>query len=444
MNKLTGILCCTRDGVIGDKGTIPWKSDMSTFTKVTKMYKSSTLLLCAPKTYKTLNKSLLEDKSRPIKIITRENITDVESIVKPYEHVFVIGGSWLYDKLKDKIQYYYVSILHDDHCGDSYIDLTYIKHNFKFDGTKFIRRESNEKLYFNIIKNISTLGSKYKGKTKGDETIGLNGITTRYNLYNYKLPVLTSKHIFLNGIIAELLWFIRGETNVKILNDKGVNFWKKNTNRETLDSLGLIDRNEYDAGPIYGFGFRYFGAKYTDCNTDYTGQGVDQLWDIITRIREDRSNGTSSRRNIISLWDPTKLGEMALPPCHILYQFILHDTKILTCILYQRSGDVGLGVPFNIVSASILLNIICAMTNTIPGELVHTIGNAHIYKLHLKSLLNQEDIYNTYPKLPEVNIKIIGLDNKSTINDINSDSINISEYKHYTANKLKMINTSSI
>jgi len=449
---MIGIVCCTRNGVIGAEGKIPWfhPSDSKLFTKITKAHKRS-LLLCGTKTYKTLHKSLLTDKIRKVIIITNENINTIDQIIKPYRKVFVIGGSWLYDKLKDKIQQYIITMLCDDIPGDKFIDLNYIRNNFEFVMgdtisagiiSQYKRKPSNESLYFKMILQISSLGCNYKGYTKGDRTIGLNGITTCYNLSDNKLPVLSSKYIFLKGIVKELLWFIRGETDVSILNKDNVKFWNMNTNRSTLDKLQLEYRKEYDAGPIYGFNFRYFGAKYIDCDTDYKGSGVDQLTDVINRIRKDVKLGKTSRRNIISLWNPSQLSEVVLPPCHVLYQYVLNDNKTLSCIMYQRSGDLGLGIPFNIVSASLLLNIICAMTNTIPYELIHVIAHAHIYKDHLQSLLKQYYSYNINPKLSEVTVKICGLDNTSTVDDISEKNIDISSYKYYKTDKLNMINTS--
>jgi len=152
--------------------------------------------------------------------------------------------------------------------------------------------------------------------------------------------LLTTKRVFLRGVIEELLWFIKGSTNANELKEKNVRIWDKNSTREYLDNLGFTDREIGDLGPVYGFQWRHFGAHYTTMNDDYSGKGVDQLHEVIDLIKND----PYSRRIIMSAWNPSDLPSMALPPCHCLAQFYVDPVKKeLRCQLYQRSADVGLG-----------------------------------------------------------------------------------------------------
>uniref|UniRef100_F6XVH4 Thymidylate synthase n=3 Tax=Ciona intestinalis TaxID=7719 RepID=F6XVH4_CIOIN len=156
-------------------------------------------------------------------------------------------------------------------------------------------------------------------------------------------PLLTTKRVFWRGVAEELLWFIRGSTNAKELADKNVHIWDANGSRKFLDNIGLTEREEFDLGPVYGFQWRHYGAEYKDMHSDYTNQGVDQLKKVIDTIRTNPND----RRIIMCAWNPVDLPKMALPPCHAFAQFYVCNGE-LSCQLYQRSADMGLGVPFNI------------------------------------------------------------------------------------------------
>jgi thymidylate synthase len=193
-----------------------------------------------------------------------------------------------------------------------------------------------------------------------------------------KIPFITTKKLFYESVIKELLFFISGATDTKLLEQQKVTIWKKNTSKESLQELGL-KYDEGDMGPGYSFQWRHFGAEYKGCDVDYSGQGVDQLQMLINGIRND----PFSRRHILSAWNPAQISEMALPPCHVLAQFYVSaDKQYLDCQLYQRSGDLFLGVPFNIASYALLTYMIAHITNLKPRKLVHVIGDAHIYNNH--------------------------------------------------------------
>jgi thymidylate synthase len=156
--------------------------------------------------------------------------------------------------------------------------------------------------------------------------------------------------VFWRGLAEELIWFIKGETNAKKLSEKKVRIWDANGSREFLDNLGFTDRPEGDLGPVYGFQWRHFGAQYNGVGANYEGVGVDQLADCVKQLKEN----PTSRRIIMSAWNATDINKMALPPCHLLCQFYVDNMNRLSCQLYQRSADMGLGVPFNIASYALL------------------------------------------------------------------------------------------
>ncbi|KAK8139470.1 hypothetical protein PG984_002850 [Apiospora sp. TS-2023a] len=221
------------------------------------------------------------------------------------------------------------------------------------------------------------------------------------------LPLLTTKRVFTRAVIAELLWFISGSTSSKPLSDAGIKIWDGNGSRAFLDGLGLTHRAEGDLGPVYGFQWRHFGADYVDCDTDYTGQGVDQLAEIVHKLRTNPHD----RRLILSAWNPKAMKEMVLPPCHMFAQFYVSYPRAATennttsqedqteetpkpkghlhCQLYQRSCDMGLGVPFNIASYALLTHMLAHVCDLVPGSLTHVMGDAHVYVDHVDALRTQ-------------------------------------------------------
>lgn len=259
--------------------------------------------------------------------------------------------------------------------------------------------------YFNLVNNILGNG-KFKPDRTGTGTISLFGAQMRFDLRDNTMPLLTTKRVFWRGIVEELLWFIKGSTDSNILKEKGVHIWDANGSKEFLDKSGLQHREEGDLGPVYGFQWRHFGAQYKDKNTDYTSKGIDQLRDIVERIKKNPYD----RRLILSAWNPVDIPSMALPPCHCLAQFYVNDNE-LSCQLYQRSADAGLGVPFNIASYSLLTHMIAHLTDLKPGDFVHTLGDAHIYKDHVEALQEQLKRKPTTP--PKINFlrKVQDIDN---------------------------------
>jgi thymidylate synthase len=243
----------------------------------------------------------------------------------------------------------------------------------------------DELQYLEQIRYILKNGIEKPDRT-GTGIYSIFGTQMRFNIRNNIFPLLTTKRMFYRGIIEEFLWFTKGSTDAKELQKKKVRIWDGNTSREFLDSRGLTHLDEGDCGPIYGFNFRHFGAKYKGCHTDYTGEGYDQLMETVRLIREE----PHSRRILITLWNPTQLKEVCLPPCHHTYQFWVANGE-LSCFLYQRSSDFFLAGNYNLCTAVLLVHMLIKLSNCglKPGEVIHSIGDTHIYKNHVEQCHKQ-------------------------------------------------------
>jgi thymidylate synthase len=249
---------------------------------------------------------------------------------------------------------------------------------------------SEENQYLQLLGDILQRGSKRSDRT-GVGTIGIFGSQLRFSLEDNKVPMLTTKKMFTKGIVEELLFFLRGETDTKKLEDKGVNIWKGNTTREFLDKQGLEDLPEGDMGKGYGFQWRNFGGKITSnkysskpAPRNRYAKGIDQVAEVIHKLKTNPTD----RRILISAWNPSQLKEMALPPCHILVQFYVDNGK-LSSQFYMRSVDTFLGLPFNILSYAILTRIIAQTVGMETKELIFVGGDTHIYQNHIQQVSEQ-------------------------------------------------------
>ncbi|EED43902.1 thymidylate synthase [Enterocytozoon bieneusi H348] len=283
-----------------------------------------------------------------------------------------------------------------------------------------------EHQYLELIKRILRDGIQCNDRT-GTGTRSVFGAQLRFSLRNNQFPLLTTKRVAIKSIIGELLFFIRGQTNNKILKQQGIHIWDGNSTREFFDKVG-IQREEDDLGPVYGFQWRHFGAHYKTCHDDYTGEGVDQLKYVIDEIQKN----PESRRIIVSAWNPLCLKDMALPPCHTLFQFRVYGNK-LSCMLYQRSGDVGLGIPFNIASYALLTIIVAQICNLEPDEFVHTIGDAHIYNDHIEALNKQI----TRTPFPFPKLKLANKEYRK-FEDFEIEDFILEDYNHHPGIIMKM------
>jgi len=272
------------------------------------------------------------------------------------------------------------------------------------------------KQYLDLLTHIKTTGTSKVDRT-GTGTISTFGYQMRFDL-SEGFPLLTTKKVHLKSIIHELLWFINGDTNIKYLVDNGVRIWNEwpyvnftktaEYNGETLKEFVELVKNSDEfakkygeLGPVYGKQWRHFEGP--------DGLYVDQLAELIENIK----NNPGSRRLIVNAWNPPLIPQMALPPCHMMFQFYVNDGK-LSCQLYQRSADTFLGIPFNIASYALLTMMIAKVTDLEPGDFVHTLGDAHIYNDHLK----------------QVDLQLSRKPKKLPIMSINPNVKNIEDFKY--------------
>jgi thymidylate synthase len=227
--------------------------------------------------------------------------------------------------------------------------------------------------YLDLLRTILDRGKDRADRT-GTGTRGIFGHQMRFDLRE-GFPLLTTKKLHVKSIMHELLWFVRGETHVKPLQEAGVRIWNEWATPEQTARFG---RQEGDLGPVYGHQWRNFGATRKADGT-YEKDGVDQLKRVLHDIKEN----PNSRRLLVTGWNPKEADQVALPPCHTLFQLYVQDGE-LSCQLYQRSADVFLGVPFNIASYALLTMMIAHVSGLRPGDFVHTFGDAHLYKNHLE------------------------------------------------------------
>ena len=269
--------------------------------------------------------------------------------------------------------------------------------------------------YHELLRHISDIGVRHDDRT-GTGTISTFGYQTRFNLRD-GFPIVTTKRVPFRWVAEELFWFLSGSTDEKDLNARGVDIWAEWATAEQTERFG---REEGDLGPVYGYLWRSFGGEYPQTN------GVDQ---IARLVREIETN-PNSRRLLVSGWDPRVCDDVALPPCHTLFQFKVESGKILHCQLYQRSADAFLGVPFNISSYALLTHLVAHACGLEPGDFVHTFGDLHIYSNHLNQvdeLLSREPL--ELPKLEFVNAD--GLKGLEGLLNFKFENLKLQNYQSY-------------
>jgi len=476
---------------IGCNGKLPWRlpGDMAHFKKITSTPPSPGLInavIMGRKTWESIPPKFRPLDNRTNIILTRtppqdgfgdnvkvaKSLEEVEGILGGLDNLgraFVIGGGQVYEESIQKgmvNQIYYTNVkdvpedvefdawfpeldaqtwecrpyeggewkVHEK-SGMSYQFLEYVKMEKEQEEKKeevLVEEGAHvnpeEMQYLEMCRDIIEHGVE-RGDRTGTGTLSRFGTQMRFSLRDGTLPLLTTKRTFWRGVAEELLWFIEGNTNGNDLAAKNIHIWDGNGSREFLDSRGLPHREVGDLGPVYGFQWRHFGAKYVDMHTDYTGQGVDQLAECIDKIK----NNPEDRRIIMSAWNPADLEDMALPPCHMFCQFYV-DTrkKELSCQMYQRSADMGLGVPFNIASYALLTHMIAHVTGLKAGDFVHTIGDAHVYLNHVDAL--KEQLSRPPRAFPKIRIN----PEKKGIDDFVFDDFEVVGYKPHKTIKMKM------
>ena len=302
---------------------------------------------------------------------------------------------------------------------------------------------AEEYQYINLIREILDRGTWEEGRN--GKTKSIFGHSMRFSLADGKIPILTTKKTAWKTCLKELLWFIRGETDNKLLQDQGVHIWDGNSTREFLDSRGLSNYEVGELGPIYGRQWRQFNAPYITKKDKKFAEGlpenekayynieggVDQLQQIIDALKDPKQR--TSRRLIMTAWNPCQLDDMALPPCHIFCQFNVHNENKLSCAMYQRSCDVALGESFNIASYCFLTHLLAKHCGLQAHEFVYFKGNCHIYEEHIDGLKLQ--ITRQPFPFPSVSIKQV----RENINDYQVDDVIIENYQHHEPIKFQMV-----
>jgi dihydrofolate reductase/thymidylate synthase len=389
-----------------------------------------------------ISKTLKEEEG----ILVYPDLSQALSYIKTCEYIentFVIGGSQLYETAleSDQLRFVYVNTIFGKYESNIHFpeidsskfqeDSSYEYHNLDTGGVRFSRYcrverdNQDEENYLNLLRDIMTNGDVRQ--TRNSVTKSLFGKQLSFDLKN-KFPLLTTKKMFLRGIFEELMWFLRGQTNSKILEEKKVNIWKGNTTEEFIKSMNL-DYAEGDVGNMYGFQWKHFGTDYHGCDKDYTNKGYDQIEYVLNLLRNDKY----SRRILMTTYAPDKAYQGVLYPCHgIVVQFYVREDEginYLSCHMYQRSADMFLGVPFNISSYALLVYILCEVLNNgedhtmkfKPDKLTMSFGDVHIYSEHFSQVETQ---ISREPKdFPRLEIS-----SKSKLEDFEWEDVKVQNY----------------
>ena len=464
---------CKKNNGIGFKNNIPWnlRSELKYFKEITTRKDenhSSNIVIMGRKTWDSLPKKPLPNRTNIILSKAMDNDT-IASIEEKYENTFVkrdldvylkeldidnehnslfnvyiIGGSQIYEEVMNmniNLNIYATEIYTEFECdtffpniNDETFALTHVSEFKKENGIYFRHKiyklrnctltdelwiNAEDKQYLETLKEIMNEGQENIDRTN----VGTKSIFGQQYKYNLRdtFPALTTKRIFFRGIFEELMLYLTGKTDNNILNDKKIHIWNGNTTREFLDNRGLKNYPVGDMGETYGFNFRHFGAKYIDCNQDYSGQGTDQLSNILHLIKND----PHSRRIIINLWNAATLNNAALPACLCMYQFYVNTTKKeLNLQIYIRSSDFFLANNWNACTGALLVHMICYLKDIdlTPGFLTVVTGDTHIYNSH-----NQQVIENL-KRTPKPFPKLIIHEEKANLQEYTFEDLKLIDY----------------
>lgn len=451
-----------------NKYSIPWNNsiDMNFFKETTSGNKN--VVIMGRNTYFSLpikklpNRKNIVITSKP-NLIEHPDVQCFESLDNALNNhkdfdIYIIGGAKLYEealnhKNLDKILW---NIILDskNNCNIKFpitfieamnkfdIDFNYnkIRSNLNVSFYKFtnkIERNIDESNYLNLLHKILINGDSRQ--TRNSITKSIFGEKLEFNLIN-QFPLLTTKKMFLRGIFEELVWFLKGQTDSKILENKNVNIWKGNTSKEFIDKMNLPYR-EGDVGNMYGFQLKHAGTNYDGCDINYSQKGFNQINYCLNLLKTDKY----SRRIIMTTYIPHEASKGVLYPCHgIVIQFYvkeINNLNYLSCHMYQRSADMFLGVPFNIASYSLLVYMICHILNNdneckikfTPDKLTISFGDLHIYNDHYEQV--QEQISRTPFIFPKLVIK----KKYTKLEDFKWDSIQIIDYNSHNKISAKIV-----
>ncbi len=449
---------------IGYKNDLPWKipKDLSRFARIT----NNSVVVMGRNTWESIptNKKPLVNRlnvvitSNPSLFQSNDqvvymNIEELDAFLKVQtfsNNVFIIGGVGLYKKYMGVASTIFATVIENPkppECDvfypvdnfDKYEIVEYSPSETTVDGLvyryiTYVKKTKphDEYEYLNMLQDIIKNGNVRPDRT-GVGTISVFGRQMRFDI-SRSVPFLTTKFLAWKAVVKELLWFLSGQTDSKILESQGVNIWKGNTSREFLDNRGLSHYKEGDIGPLYGVSFRSFNCEYQGCEHDHKGQGFDQLKELINGLKTD----PYSRRHLMTTFNPAEVSKCVLAPCHgIAIQFYVEEVegvKFLSCHTYCRSQDTFLGTSFNIASYAILTYIIAKKCGMHPKDLVISTGDTHIYSNHI----DQVNLQLTRKPLPFPVLELSDSIKEKEFEEITIDDFNLVGYMHWPTIKAEM------
>ena len=449
------IVACDKYSGIGSKGSIPWSSpeDMKYFKNKT----NNAVVIMGRNTYNSIVKKLGKPLPNRTTLLISTQLTqcdiafdnvlvfdkiekavvwccDKQNLPLTHNNVYVCGGESIYNWFIDNklISYEYITKFEFNHACDKYYkeikqQKNCIRTHQITDGIicENVVVNAEENAMLNIMNELFFRANEKS--SRAGPVYSLFGRQLKFDLTNNKFPLMTTRRMFLRGIFEELMLYIRGQTDSQILEKKGIPVWTGNTSREFLDKHGLQWLSVGDMGHSYGHSFRHFGAQYNGKETDYTGEGFDQLEYVIKTLK----NNPDSRRMIISLWEPNHMRNTALPPCLYQYQFYVADKK-LSCMMTQRSSDFAVAGGWNVATGALLTIMLAHVTRLSPGELTWNIGDVHLYHNHLSGVSTQ---INREPRIyPSLYLR----DPPDNIEDFSYENLQLVNYLPYKKIKYEM------
>jgi dihydrofolate reductase / thymidylate synthase len=422
MKHFSIIVCrCINNG-IGYKNSLPWKitSETKHFSEVT-IGNGSNAIIMGRKTFESIGKPLprrlniVLTKSKIPNVVCFSDLDQALSYCNECENIYVIGGESLYKIALEHPNCVNIidTLLYSPYTCDrffeipdhfNYVSSTNLIYDIDLNDDKPVtysikkweRVNLEEKEYLKMLSNIISDGELKNNRT-GIKTLSLFGNQLRFSLHYDQFPLITTKSVPLRLVFEELMWFIRGDTNVNNLKKQEVHIWDANTSRETLDKMGKQNVEEGTLEYGYGFQWRHFGDKYI--NKHHKHNGFDQINYIINELKTNKY----SRRIILTAWNPENIDKSVLPPCHVMYIFNVNMNDELSCMLVMRSSDAPLGLPFNIASTALLTKMLAQICGLGVNEIVCSLADTHIYENQIEGV---KELIQRSPRLfPILNFK---------------------------------------
>lgn len=444
------IVACDQKMGIGLNGRLPWhdQEELSLFREKTQ----NSVLIVGRKTAEGLpvlaNRVVLVltdtgnfvCKDGQYRFKTMFEALKFAKEVYPAKKIFIAGGEAVYyyclTVFTEDIRKIHISVMNGVYHCDSFLrGLTlsdWVIDSEKKYGTFthgiLLRKDNGEKTYLNLLSEVLKTGNVQVGRNGPTRSLFFR--TLQFDLRD-GFPLLTTKKMFFRGIVEELLFFLRGETDTKKLEQLGVNIWKGNTSRSFLDNLGMTERTEGVMGPMYGYQWRFFGAEYDEKSAGKKEgtAGVDQLLYVVNTIRKD----PHSRRIIMTDFNPAQADLGVLYPCHsIVTQFYVGPGDTLEMSCYNRSQDLFLGTPFNIASSALLLSIIAKLTGKTPTKLHMILGDVHIYETHIEAV-------ETQLKRQRYSFPSLKVEKELDLSSIQASDFTLENYSCHPAIKAEMV-----